>query len=188
MCALWLSNAGLLTRLWALSRPSVSVSFAVVSFGIPSPESATAGNAPTRLIATVSRCTKRPIALDSLLEASRSTVNVRDVNRRRSLVFGDIGSGCGRLVVAQALTWPWRTCRGVEIVPSLNEMGEEALQAADRLAEGQTKVSSDARRLLQAMAPCSLSQGDVNDGDVSAGVSHMKVQEAPCDAIGMGAL
>lgn len=88
-------------------------------------------------------------------------------------MFGDIGSGCGRLVVAQALTWPWRGCRGVEIVPSLNEMGEQALQEADRLAEeGQTTVSSDAKSLLQMMAPCSLLQGDVNGDEVSVEVDN----------------
>lgn len=81
---------------------------------------------------------------------------------RRSLVFGDIGSGCGRLVVAQALTWPWRSCRGVEIVPSLHDMGEAALgQAGDAATED--SLSSEAVCLLKTMAPCSLSLGDVND-------------------------
>lgn len=86
----------------------------------------------------------------------------------RSLVFGDIGSGCGRLVVAQALTWPWRACRGVEIVPSLYHIGEAALlAAAGRVAdEGETNLSPAAVSLLKTMAPCSFSLGDVNE-DVS---------------------
>lgn len=85
----------------------------------------------------------------------------------RSLVFGDIGSGCGRLVVAQALTWPWKSCRGVEIVPSLHDIGQAALQEADRVAKGdENTLSPETLRLLRSMAPCSLSLGDVND-DVS---------------------
>lgn len=81
-------------------------------------------------------------------------------------MFGDIGSGCGRLVVAQALTWPWRACRGVEIVPSLHDMGEASLEAADRIAGGdedKAELSPEALGLLKTMAPCSLSLGDVND-------------------------
>ncbi|CAM9528453.1 unnamed protein product [Ectocarpus sp. 12 AP-2014] len=82
----------------------------------------------------------------------------------RSLVFGDIGSGCGRLVVAQALTWPWKSCRGVEIVPSLHDMGQAALQEAARVAKGdENALSPETLRLLRSMAPCSLSLGDVND-------------------------
>lgn len=79
-------------------------------------------------------------------------------------MFGDIGSGCGRLVVAQALTWPWRACRGVEIVPSLHEMGEASLETAGKIAGGdETDLSPEALGLLKTMAPCSLSLGDVND-------------------------
>lgn len=85
----------------------------------------------------------------------------------RNLVFGDIGSGCGRLVLAQALTWPWRSCRGVEKVLSLHDMGEEALLAARRMGQDGT-VSSEALRNLKTMAPCALSLGDVNDEVQSA--------------------
>lgn len=79
-------------------------------------------------------------------------------------MFGDVGSGCGRLVVAQALTWPWRACRGVEIVPSLHDIGEASLEAAGRIAGGgEDMLSPAALGLLESMAPCSLSLGDVND-------------------------
>lgn len=79
-------------------------------------------------------------------------------------MFGDIGSGCGRLVVAQALTWPWRACRGVEIVPSLHDMAEDSLAAAGRIAgDDETNLSQEALGLLKTRAPCSLSLGDVND-------------------------
>lgn len=96
----------------------------------------------------------------------------------RKLCFGDIGSGCGRLVVAQALTWPWRSCRGVEKVKSLHHMGEAALAAAGRMAQGESRVRSvggdilspDASRLLIKMAPCALLLGDINEPEVCCGI------------------
>ena len=80
-----------------------------------------------------------------------------------NLVFGDMGSGCGRLVVAQALAWPWRSCRGVEKVQSLHDMAEAALIRARHMAEDPNTISTEARRLLRNMAPCTLSLGDVNN-------------------------
>lgn len=85
-------------------------------------------------------------------------------------MFADIGSGCGRLVLAQALTWPWKSCRGVEKVSSLHDMGEAAVQAARQMSvedgpatEGMETISSEALQVLRTMAPCKLSLGDVND-------------------------
>lgn len=91
----------------------------------------------------------------------------------RNLVFADVGSGCGRLVMAQALKWPWRSCLGVEKVRSLHQMGEAAISAAREMAsigaggitgQEQTEgISSEASQVLQGMAPCDLSLGDIYD-------------------------
>lgn len=93
----------------------------------------------------------------------------------RDLVFCDIGSGCGRLVMAQALKWPWRCCRGIEKVQALHDMGKAAMSAAGQMAQREEEIvagsvepvaSPEASRLLQAMAPCALSLGDVNEEEV----------------------
>lgn len=93
----------------------------------------------------------------------------------RDLVFCDIGSGCGRLVMAQALKWPWRCCRGIEKIQALHDMGNAAMSAAGQMVQRgeeiiagsvEPVVSPEASRLLQAMAPCALSLGDVNEDEV----------------------
>ena len=85
-------------------------------------------------------------------------------------------------MVAQALTWPWRACRGVEIVPSLHDMGEASLEVAGRIAGGdfsQADLSSEALGLLKTMAPCSLSLGDANDEVSHKGGGHPSCRAKP---------
>lgn len=103
----------------------------------------------------------RPRSCSCRSTAVFSCLSVRATNS--NLVFGDMGSGCGRLVVAQALAWPWRSCRGVEKVQSLHNMAEAALIRAGHMSEDPNTLSTEARRLLRNMALCSLSLGDVNN-------------------------
>lgn len=67
------------------------------------------------------------------------------------LVFLDVGSGAGRLVIGQALSWPWKLSCGVEIVQSLHDTAEVALQKALVI----TKESN------MRMAPVQLLLGDM---------------------------
>ncbi|CAM9289307.1 unnamed protein product [Choristocarpus tenellus] len=88
----------------------------------------------------------------------------------RKRVFCDLGSGCGRLVIGQALAWPWRCCKGIEKVEALHNMGMSALGVAKKLAEGEKQsggeaLSPEALKSLEQMSPCDLLLGDANDPD-----------------------
>lgn len=71
--------------------------------------------------------------------------------------------------------WPWRSCRGVEKVPSLHSMGEAVLAFARRIAADEAvgrvgrevSVSPEALQLLEVMSPSFLSLGDINEPEVS---------------------
>mmetsp|Transcript_3916 Transcript_3916/g.5978 ORF Transcript_3916/g.5978 Transcript_3916/m.5978 type:complete len:461 (-) Transcript_3916:11-1393(-) len=47
-------------------------------------------------------------------------------------VFCDIGSGTGRLVLAAAALHSWKLCRGVELLKSIHDVGQETLEKCRR--------------------------------------------------------
>ena len=66
-------------------------------------------------------------------------------------VFCDVGSGCGRLVLAAALAHPWGLAAGVEL---LEELHTSAVDAHDKLSA----LLSDEPDI--AFAPCALVHGE----------------------------
>lgn len=65
-------------------------------------------------------------------------------------IFCDLGSGCGRLVLAAALTHPWRKAVGIELIESLHN---EAQTMHD-------KFVPLVREASLPLAPCTFTHGD----------------------------
>lgn len=51
--------------------------------------------------------------------------------------FVDVGSGCGRLVLASALAYDWEACAGIELLGSLHEVAEQSHSALLRASAGE---------------------------------------------------
>ena len=69
--------------------------------------------------------------------------------------FCDVGSGCGRLVLAAALTQPWELASGVELLPSLHSIAIDSHAQLSTLVEGEDD--------LPALAPCEFVCGEADD-------------------------
>ena len=66
-----------------------------------------------------------------LIDKASSYANVCSGGTRMDAEFLDLGSGAGRLVLAAAaMSNPWKTCRGVEYLPSLHSLALEKLTEA----------------------------------------------------------
>lgn len=59
-------------------------------------------------------------------------------------VFADIGSGTGRLVFASAALFPWKLCRGIEILPGIHDVAVQNLERCQvHVAEGESESDED---------------------------------------------
>jgi precorrin-6B methylase 2 len=66
--------------------------------------------------------------------------------------FLDVGSGCGRLVLAAALAHSWETAAGVELLEHLHTSAQEAHTRLRAVLEGEPSVSLSPCRLVCAEA------------------------------------
>ena len=77
------------------------------------------------------------LSLDAVLSASGRCTS--------EMVFCDIGSGGGRLVLAAAARYHWKRCLGVEILPTLNALAIQTYDAAVQLGRAQQAPLSECR-------------------------------------------
>ena len=71
--------------------------------------------------------------------------------------FVDLGSGAGRPVFAAAISYPFETCIGIEIMESLHNIGMNTLD------EYHTKLNKEPNLMVQSSINCS--NNDYNDSD-----------------------
>jgi len=81
---------------------------------------------------------------------------LRRASPQRGERFTDVGSGCGRLVLAAALTHEWELASGVELLPALNSL---AVDAHARLSELLVDEPTDEI----ALAPCTFVCGEADE-------------------------
>lgn len=79
---------------------------------------------------------------------------LRDANPQPGELFCDVGSGCGRLVLAAAMMYSWRSAAGIEL---LRDLHDDALDAHSRLS---ALVEAEADIQL---APCTFRCGEADD-------------------------
>lgn len=95
------------------------------------------------------------------------------VRPRPGEVFCDVGSGCGRLVLAAALAYPWECACGVEVLSELHELAVRShTQLVSFIEEGEeeeaARVLADKREGGEqaahpiALAPCDFLCGEAS--------------------------
>lgn len=84
-------------------------------------------------------------------------------------VFCDIGSGTGRLVLAAAALHSWRSCLGIEILPTIHQAALDNYQSYQVILqrEQQEKRSNEKEKISSSMissaAPCEFVCGSFDD-------------------------
>lgn len=79
---------------------------------------------------------------------------LRDAQPQPGESFCDVGSGCGRLVLAAALAHPWRRASGVEVLDNLHQAALTAHERLCRLLEAEA---------IAEMAPCHFVCAEADD-------------------------